>query len=255
MAFDPDWLRSLAGRPELLTPEEMARADAASPALGVPGPTLMANAGRAVARADHPAVPPLPHAGARRTRQQWRRRLCRRAAVAAGGLAGRRGRTRPAARGFRRRRCRVAVAWPVRAVHARRKRARAELVIDAVFGAGLARDVDGIVADALRAARRVVAVDVPSGVDGGTGAVRGYAPQAALTVTLLPAQAGASSAARPRAVRRDGARRYRLAQRRAAAGADRPASPTCRNCGACRRPGRSRTNIRAAMSPWWVARR
>ena len=29
----------------------MARADAASPALGVPGPTLMANAGRAVARA------------------------------------------------------------------------------------------------------------------------------------------------------------------------------------------------------------
>ena len=52
-------------------------------------------------------------------------------------------------------------------------------MIDAVFGAGLARDVDGIVADALRAARRVVAVDVPSGVDGGTGAVRGYAPQAA----------------------------------------------------------------------------
>ena len=44
MTFDPDWLRSLAGRSELLRPDEMARADAASPALGVPGPTLMANA-------------------------------------------------------------------------------------------------------------------------------------------------------------------------------------------------------------------
>ena len=148
---------------------------------------------------------------------------------------------------------RIGVARPRRS--RRRKRARAELVIDAVFGAGLARDVDGIVADALRAARRVVAVDVPSGVDGGTGAVRGYAPQAALTVTLLPAQARASAAAGPRAVRRDGARRYRPAQCCAARGADRPASPTCRSCGTCRRPGRSRTSIRAAMSPWWAARR
>ena len=49
-------------------------------------------------------------------------------------------------------------------------------MIDAVFGAGLARDVDGLVADTLRAARRVVAVDVPSGLDGATGAIRGYRP-------------------------------------------------------------------------------
>ena len=68
--------------------------------------------------------------------------------------------------------------------------ARAELVIDAVFGAGLARDVDGVVADALRAARRVVAVDVPSGLDGATGAVRGFAPQAALTVTFFRLKPG-----------------------------------------------------------------
>ena len=63
-------------------------------------------------------------------------------------------------------------------------------MIDAVFGAGLARDVDGLVADTLRAARRIVAVDVPSGVDGATGAVRGYAPQAALTVTFFRLKPG-----------------------------------------------------------------
>jgi hydroxyethylthiazole kinase-like uncharacterized protein yjeF len=68
--------------------------------------------------------------------------------------------------------------------------ARVELVIDAVFGAGLARDVDGVVADTLRAARRLIAVDVPSGVDGATGAVRGYAPQAALTVTFFRLKPG-----------------------------------------------------------------
>ncbi|MFT8586071.1 NAD(P)H-hydrate dehydratase [Acetobacter papayae] len=62
--------------------------------------------------------------------------------------------------------------------------ARVDVVVDAVFGAGLARDVAPAVADVLRAAGRVVAVDVPSGVDGGTGQVRGYAPSAELTVTF-----------------------------------------------------------------------
>jgi hydroxyethylthiazole kinase-like uncharacterized protein yjeF len=73
---------------------------------------------------------------------------------------------------------------------AAREAARAELVIDAVFGAGLARDVDGLAADVLRAARRVVAVDVPSGLDGATGAMRGFAPQAALTVTFFRLKPG-----------------------------------------------------------------
>src|SRR6204780_5502358 len=43
---------------ELLTPDEMARVDAASPGLGVPGYRLMENAGRAVVRAIQARIPP-----------------------------------------------------------------------------------------------------------------------------------------------------------------------------------------------------
>jgi hydroxyethylthiazole kinase-like uncharacterized protein yjeF len=68
--------------------------------------------------------------------------------------------------------------------------ARADLVIDAVFGAGLSRDLDPAVAEVLRAARQVVAIDVPSGLDGETGAVRGFAPQAVLTVTFFRLKPG-----------------------------------------------------------------
>jgi len=68
--------------------------------------------------------------------------------------------------------------------------ARADLVIDAVFGAGLTRPVTGLAAETLAAARQVVAVDVPSGMDGATGLVGGYAPQAALTVTFFRLKPG-----------------------------------------------------------------
>jgi hydroxyethylthiazole kinase-like uncharacterized protein yjeF len=67
---------------------------------------------------------------------------------------------------------------------------RAELVIDAVFGAGLSRNLDPDVIQVLRAARQIVAVDVPSGLDGATGTVRGFAPQAALTVTFFRRKPG-----------------------------------------------------------------
>ncbi len=68
----------------------------------------------------------------------------------------------------------------------------AELVVDAVFGAGLSKDVTGEVAKTLEdLAQRVstnslinVAVDVPSGLDGDSGAVRGVAAPAHLTVTF-----------------------------------------------------------------------
>ena len=70
----------------------------------------------------------------------------------------------------------------------------AELAIDAIFGAGLARPLDGdakAMVEAL-AARAIpsVAIDVPSGVDGATGAVRGAAASAALTITFFRKKPG-----------------------------------------------------------------
>ncbi len=64
-----------------------------------------------------------------------------------------------------------------------------DLVIDALFGAGLSRDLDGAaqaMVEAVNAARLpVLAVDVPSGVDGDSGAVRGVAIEAVETVTFV----------------------------------------------------------------------
>lgn len=71
---------------------------------------------------------------------------------------------------------------------------RAQLVVDALFGAGLARPLDGAAADIIAEIRRrklpVIAVDVPSGVDGDTGAVLGLAPQAVATVTFFRKKPG-----------------------------------------------------------------
>ncbi len=67
---------------------------------------------------------------------------------------------------------------------------RADIVVDAVFGAGLGRPVSGTVADTLAAAKRIVAVDVPSGLDGATGRPLGYAPAAELTVTFFRLKPG-----------------------------------------------------------------
>ena len=69
--------------------------------------------------------------------------------------------------------------------------AEAALVVDAVFGAGLTRDVAGAAAAALAAgSAECVAVDVPSGLDGDSGEVRGFARRAALTVAFCRARPG-----------------------------------------------------------------
>ncbi len=66
----------------------------------------------------------------------------------------------------------------------------AELVIDAVFGSGLSKDLDDQLAIILKAAEHIIAIDMPSGVDGKTGEIKGYAPHAELTVTFCRAKPG-----------------------------------------------------------------
>ena len=69
-----------------------------------------------------------------------------------------------------------------------------DVIVDGVFGAGLTRDVDGPVAAVIAAANQAealrVAIDVPTGVSGDTGAVLGTGFQADLTVTFFRAKPG-----------------------------------------------------------------
>jgi len=70
----------------------------------------------------------------------------------------------------------------------------ASLVVDGIFGAGLTRPVEGAaqaVIEALGERRLpVVAIDVPSGVDGASGEVCGIAPQASATITFFRKKPG-----------------------------------------------------------------
>ena len=173
---------------ELLTPAEMSMADAAAAQAGVPGPTLMQAAGRAVARAARRFGP------------------CRTTVLCGPGNNG--------GDGYVAARLLTQQGWPVQvaALHPPRAgsdaeaaaarwrgpvlsfnpsdAARADLVIDAVFGAGLSADVPDIVAAALGAARRILAVDVPSGLDGANGQPRGQVHAADMTVTFFRLKPG-----------------------------------------------------------------
>jgi hydroxyethylthiazole kinase-like uncharacterized protein yjeF len=187
--FGADLIGRLRGRTALLTPAEMGRADQAAVRLGQAGAVLMQAAGRAVARAVR------RHIG-----------RCRVLVLAGPGNNG--------GDGFVAARLLAQEGWPVRVAPLAAPRAgsdaagaaeqwsgpivaftpeeavRADVVIDAVFGAGLAREVTGIVAQTLQAAKRIVAVDVPSGLDGATGLPLGYAPAAELTVTFFRLKPG-----------------------------------------------------------------
>ncbi|MGE0725408.1 MAG: NAD(P)H-hydrate dehydratase [Alphaproteobacteria bacterium] len=178
----------------LLTVAEMARADALAIEGGVPGVALMETAGNAVAGT---------------ILRRWRPRptvvLC-----GPGNNGG---------DGFVAARRLAAYGWPVRvallgpraalrgdaAHHAALWSGAADalspavvdgagLVVDALFGAGLSRPVDGIAADTLRAAAAsgaaVVAVDVPSGVHGDRGVVLGTSLPATGTVTFFRRKPG-----------------------------------------------------------------
>jgi NAD(P)H-hydrate epimerase len=184
---------------ELLTVAEMARADEAAVAAGVPGAELMENAGRAVAEAvlaRHPAGPALVLCGPGNNGGDGF--VAARHLAAAGwpvrlALLGNQDRLEGDA-------AHHAALWdgPVEALtgdNAAGLPDAAEVVIDALFGAGLSRPLEG-------AARRVVevldpgqalvaAVDVPSGVSGDSGAILGeVAVQAALTVTFFRKKPG-----------------------------------------------------------------
>jgi NAD(P)H-hydrate epimerase len=178
----------------LLTVAQMGRADALAIAGGVPGSVLMENAGAAVTAAIQARWPCRPvtvlcgpgnNGGdgfvvARRLRQAgWPVRL---------GLLGSRDALGGDAAG-------AAAAWtgPVEPAGVSMLDGT-PLVVDALFGAGLTRPLEGTaleLAVAMTARRlEVVAVDVPSGVHGDTGTVLGAAPRATLTVTFFRAKPG-----------------------------------------------------------------
>jgi len=178
----------------LLTPAQMGEADGAAVASGVDGFGLMEAAGSAVAVA----------VGAR-----WPMRpvivLC--------------GPGKNGGDGFVAARHLAAAGWPVKlALFGSREKLTGEaahaaalwqgalapfssecldgagIAIDAVFGAGLSRPLDGealVLIESLKARRiPTCAVDVPSGLDGASGKVRGAAAPADLTVTFFRKKPG-----------------------------------------------------------------
>ncbi|WP_428030539.1 NAD(P)H-hydrate dehydratase [Ancylobacter sp.] len=179
---------------ELLTPAEMTRADALTIAAGVPGAVLMERAGEAVAR----AAARVTIAGGRLLV------LCGPGNNGGDGFVAAR---LLAAAGYRVRLARLGGRDALRgdaALMAGRWSGAVEgidaslegvdLIIDALFGAGLARDLDGAaqaLVERVNAARLpVLAVDLPSGIDGATGAVRGAAITARWSVTFFRPKPG-----------------------------------------------------------------
>jgi hydroxyethylthiazole kinase-like uncharacterized protein yjeF len=173
----------------LLTPLEMYRADELAVASGVPSLTLMENAGRAVAEEI------LRRFGARRTLV-----LCGPGNNGGDGFV--------VARYLR------DWGWPVRvalfgdsarlkgdaAIMAKRwggpfeKVATTDgcdLIIDALFGAGLSKPLPDLLVKLIGAVKvPLVAIDVPSGIDGATGAAWPSAFAADLTITFFRKKPG-----------------------------------------------------------------
>jgi ADP-dependent NAD(P)H-hydrate dehydratase / NAD(P)H-hydrate epimerase len=174
---------------EVLTSAEMERADRLTIAAGTPGFALMLSAGQAVAEAAMDLVaegPILVVAGrgnnggdgfvaaaelAARGREVSVILLCERDSL--------QGDAASAARGWK---------YPVLPFNPQAI-GRPALIVDALFGAGLNRPVKGDPHDMIEAINAngapVLSVDLPSGVNGTTGAVMGVAIRATETVTFF----------------------------------------------------------------------
>ena len=174
---------------EVLTSAEMRRADRLTIAAGTPGFALMLSAGQAVAGAAMDLVeegPILVVAGpgnnggdgfvaaaelAARGREVSVILLCERDSL--------QGDAASAARGWK---------YPVLPFNPQAI-GRPALIIDALFGAGLNRPLEGDPHDMIEAINAngapVLAVDLPSGINGATGAVMGVAVRATETVTFF----------------------------------------------------------------------
>ncbi len=178
----------------LLTPEQMGRADALAVAAGIASIELMENAGHVIARAI-----------------LKRFDACDTLVLCGPGNNG--------GDGFVLARLLKEAGWPVKvalladpaqlkgdaAVNAARWHGDvvaisaeaingAALIVDALLGAGLDRDVGGHLADIINRVNErqcpVVAIDVPSGLDGASGKVRGVAIKADLTVSFFRKKPG-----------------------------------------------------------------
>lgn len=179
---------------ELLTPDEMYQADRLTIEAGTPGIELMDNAGAACAR----VIMEVCEAGP----------VC---VIAGPGNNG--------GDGFVIARLLAEAAWPVKLMLAGDVTSLkgdaalaakawsgdvlpislehlddASVIVDALFGAGLARDIDGELVKLVEAVNAApatrIAIDVPSGIDGRTGQVKGVAVEADHTITFFRAKPG-----------------------------------------------------------------
>jgi ADP-dependent NAD(P)H-hydrate dehydratase / NAD(P)H-hydrate epimerase len=174
---------------EVLTTAEMERADRLTIAAGTPGFALMLSAGQAVAEATRDLVEEGPilvvcgpgnnggdgFVAAAELAAQGREvsviLMCEREAL--------RGDAASAARGWKH----PVLPFNPQAI------GRPALIIDALFGAGLSRTITGEAQDMIAAINSsgtpVLAVDLPSGVNGTNGAIMGIAVKATETVTFF----------------------------------------------------------------------
>jgi hydroxyethylthiazole kinase-like uncharacterized protein yjeF len=180
---------------ELLTNAEMAEADRLTIAAGTAGIALMEQAGRAVAEAVAARHPP----GSRIVVAAGPGNNGGDGFVAARVLAERGYRVRVLLLGDRSRlkgdAAEAAKSWQGTIEPADPGRlAGADVIVDALFGAGLDRPLEGTARDVIEATNAhgapIIAVDLASGINGSTGAVMGAAVRATRSVTFFRRKVG-----------------------------------------------------------------